>query len=211
MVQKHRYTTRSGTEVHQEFLGLKAAGWHPCLLYCSTLYLPIKFRASHIDLLVSSHSYLPPLVSVKTSVAWRFITLFAFTSCFVCNWHVFAFLALVRCQHGMATPGHRLGFLLLKWVATGELLFHQWLQGVYKCVCVCRALFHHNCQTPSGCPGRLWTQSVTERQQTRVTLNAQWHHTWYMNSGETFTPDRTYLLYRPQHPEAVSFYFTLQV
>lgn len=79
MVQKHCYTTRSRTEVQQEFLGLKAAGWHPCLFYCSTLYLPIKFRASLIDLLVSSHSYLPPLVCVKTSIALRFITLFAFT------------------------------------------------------------------------------------------------------------------------------------
>lgn len=72
------------------------------------------------------------------SIAWRFTTLFAFISCFVCKWHVFAFLALVGCQHGMATPGHRLGFSLLKCVAAGELLFHWWLQGVYMCVRVCR-------------------------------------------------------------------------
>lgn len=139
MVQKHCYTTRSRTEVQQEFLGLNAAGWHPCLFYCSTSHLPIKFRASHIDLLVSSHSYLPPLVSVKTSVARRFVPLFALTSCFVCNWHVFAFLALVGRQHGMATPVHQLGFSVLKWMAAGELPFHRWLQGVYKCVCVYRA------------------------------------------------------------------------
>lgn len=182
--KKHCYTMRSRAEVQQEFLGRKAAGWHPCLFYCSTLYLPIKFRASHIHLLVSSHSYLPPLVSVKMSIARRFITLFAFardrrlvlvlvlfvTGIYLNSWHLF------DTNMAWQPPGRRLGLSVLEWLAAGELLFHWWLQGVYKCVCVGGII---SSQLPDSKRRTLNTKcwSVTEHTQTRVTVNAQWHHT----------------------------------
>lgn len=158
---------RSRAEVQREFLGLKAVGWHPCLFYCSTWYLPIKFRASHIDLLVSSHSYLPSLVSVKTSLAQRFIAPFffcqkrgsCFSSCFLSNWHVSTFLALFDANMAWQPQATDWDALF----SSGRLLVGYVFTSGYKgftSVFVCRALFHRSCQTPSGRPGRILTQSA---------------------------------------------------